>query len=66
MVTYILIALAAVAVVVVVVAELRSWRKPGRRIPLNAPMDSDDTNDAHLIQGTNIHRNDTFGSSGPI
>ena len=39
MLTYILIAVAAVVVVAVVVHEIRSWRRPGRHITLNAPMD---------------------------
>lgn len=39
MFTYILIAIAAVFVVAVVVHEARSWRRPGRYITQNAPMD---------------------------
>jgi len=66
MVTYIVIALAAVLLVAFVVFEIRSWRKPGRRISLNAPMDSDGVNDAHLTQGTNIHRNEPFDNIGPF
>jgi FtsZ-interacting cell division protein ZipA len=64
MFTYILIAVAAIVVVAVVVHEIRSWRRPGKQIAQNAPMDSNANNHARLIQGTNIHSSGPFDSSG--
>lgn len=66
MFTYILIAIAVVVVVAVVVHEARSWRRPGKQISQNAPMDSDANNTARLVQGTNIHTNGLSNSSGGL
>lgn len=66
MFTYLLIAIAVVLVVAVVVHEVRSWRRPGKQISQNAPMDSEANNHARLIQGTNIHNNGPFNSSGGL
>jgi hypothetical protein len=66
MFTYILIAVAAGLVVAVVVHEARTWRRPGKRIGQNAPMDSDADNHARLIQGTNVHSNGPFDTPGGL
>ena len=66
MFTYILIAVAAIVVVAVVVHEARTWRRPGKRIGQNAPMDSDANNQARLIQGTNVHNDGPFNTPGSL
>jgi hypothetical protein len=63
MFTWILVTAVAATAVAVVIHEIRSWRKPGRTIPLNAPMDSQSVNDARHIHGTNIHK-DSNGIGG--
>jgi hypothetical protein len=60
MATYFWIAAGALLVVALVVHEVRSWRKPGRSIGLNAPMDSDAVNQARLAQGTNPHGDGSY------
>lgn len=64
MFTYILIAVAVIVVVAVVVHGVRSWRRPGKQIGQNAPMDSDANNRGRLIQGTNVHQSGPFDTPG--
>jgi len=67
MFTWILAGLAALVVVVVVVHEIRSWRKPGRRIGQNAPMNDGQVNDARFTSGgANSHDPNTFGGPGGL
>jgi len=62
MFTIILITLGALLVVGTVVNEIRSWRKPGHHIGLEAPSDNDQNNMVRIIQETNIHRQDRPGN----
>ena len=50
----------------VVVHEARTWRRPGKRIGQDAPMDSDANNHARLIQGTNVHTDNPFNTPGGL
>jgi len=62
MFTWVLAGLAALLVATVVVHEIRSWRRPGRQIGQNAPMDDDRVNNARFTSGV---AND-FGRLGGI
>lgn len=63
MFTYILVAAAAVLVVAAVWYQVRTWNKPGRHIPQNAPMD--DKMIAEARRQHDIHNNSQTIGGGP-
>lgn len=64
MVTIVLVSLGVALLLAVAVTEVRSWRKPGRHIGLNAPMDDDHVNAAHFTHEANLRNNPPTGPSG--
>lgn len=63
MFTIVLIVPAAICLIVVVVHEVVTWRRPGRTIRVNAPMDSSQNNRARITHETNIHDGSSFGGT---
>ncbi|HEU5037992.1 MAG TPA: hypothetical protein VFT70_13380 [Nocardioides sp.] len=63
MFTYFLIGAAAVLVLAAVWYQVRTWNRPGRHIPQNAPMD--DAGIAEARRQHDIHRGTQTSGGGP-